>query len=144
MYIPISILKEKVKELKGKLQLVTRQSADRATPTSTISVLDSVQASVANDHNGLYRMELSKRKEFDKIAVELEKTKQGLIESRKKNEGLLARIKILENGGKETKSKIGLLLKKSESDDQFIQALKDELAKVKVRHSFSARKTRFN
>jgi hypothetical protein len=40
--------------------------------------------------------------------------------------------RILEKTGRETKSKIGLLLTKSETDDQFIEALKEELSNVKV------------
>jgi hypothetical protein len=82
----ISILKEKVKELNRKLQSATRQSAERCTPNSNPIPSN-------ENNNELYRMELLKRKDHEKQAAEIEKMKLALEDGRKKNEGLLARIK---------------------------------------------------
>ncbi len=82
----IAILKEKVKDLNRKLASVTRSTPGTATPVQ-IAPLD------ANDHNGIYKQELHKRKEIEKLSVEIEKLAADLAEAKKKNEGLSARTK---------------------------------------------------
>jgi chromosome segregation ATPase len=113
----IAILKEKVKQLNQRLQSSSRndafsKSSSRTTPT---------------DHNGLYRLELTKRKELEKYQQELHDVKKQYAELKVRCDGLVARNKVLEDHKRETKGQINALLQKTESDDRYIEALKEKL-----------------
>ncbi|KAI8903009.1 hypothetical protein BC833DRAFT_571565 [Globomyces pollinis-pini] len=101
----IQILKDKIASLRTK---VDRQKIS--------SVTD-------NHRNGLNQLESVKRKELEMALISVEKHKKDYAEVKQKNDGLLARIKILETDNKDLKAKLGVLLKKADNDDQLIRAL---------------------
>lgn len=78
------------------------------------------------------KMEDLKRKDLERALSEAEKYKSDYIELKKRVDGMQSRIKILEFDNKEYRSKIKILLDKSENDDKLITALKQELKKQKV------------
>ncbi|KAJ3304653.1 Coiled-coil domain-containing protein 13 [Kappamyces sp. JEL0829] len=122
----IVLLKDKIKDLSKKLLAASSRSPE-------------AKSGAEGDHNGIYRLELSKKKELDKANQELDAAKMECVELKKKNDALAARTKylsrtdcrILENANKDAKSKIGILLKKGSNDDHLIVALKSELNKCK-------------
>ncbi|KAJ3330834.1 hypothetical protein HDU91_003492, partial [Kappamyces sp. JEL0680] len=125
----IVLLKEKIKDLSKKLLAASSRSPEAG----------SAKSGPEGDHNGIYRLELSKKKELDKANQELDAAKMECVELKKKNDALAARTKylcrshrrILENAIKDAKTKIGILLKKGSNDDNLIVALKSELNKCK-------------
>jgi uncharacterized membrane protein YgaE (UPF0421/DUF939 family) len=119
----ISILKEKIRKLNEKLVLQNRDG-------SLAEITPKPQSSrSATDHNGLYKAELSKRKEFEKVQTEMVALKKQISDLRSKNEGLTARNKIVEDHKNQMNNQIKVLLKKVEEDDQYIMALREELGK---------------
>jgi chromosome segregation ATPase len=115
----IAILKEKVKQLNQRLQSSSRSEGFSKPPSRT----------TPTDHNGLYRLELTKRKELEKSQQELSDLKKQYGELKIRCDGLVARNKVLEDHKRDTKGQISALLKKTESDDRYIVALKEKLKK---------------
>ncbi|KAJ3257017.1 Coiled-coil domain-containing protein 13 [Boothiomyces macroporosus] len=111
----IIILKEKIKELQKRLQNETK--ANSPIPRESMAKPN--------------KMEDLKRKDLERALSEAEKYKSDYIELKKRVDGMQSRIKILEFDNKEYRSKIKILLDKSENDDKLITALKQELKKQK-------------
>ncbi|KAJ3273182.1 Coiled-coil domain-containing protein 13 [Terramyces sp. JEL0728] len=112
----IIILKEKIKELQRKCQ--SESKANTPIPSTPVVKPNS-------------RIEELKRKDLEKAIAEAEKCKSDYSELKKRTDGLQSRIRILETDNKEYRSKIKILLDKSENDDKLISALKQELKKQK-------------
>jgi chromosome segregation ATPase len=122
----ISILKDKIKQLNQKLKQSSFKNMEEVIPKPQS------RTKTGPDHNGLHRLELDKRKEYEKVQSELNELNQKLAEMKIKSDGLIARNRILEDTKKETKAQITALLKKADDDDQFIAALREEVSKYKV------------
>lgn len=120
----ISILKDKVRDLNGRL-------LEKGSNFEPVQVPRNDRAKSGPIQTGLHKVELSKRKESEKLSLELKNLREHLKDAKIKNEGLTARTKILEKNYKDTKSKMLLLLNKGESDDKLIQALQTELRKTR-------------
>ncbi|KAJ3322302.1 Coiled-coil domain-containing protein 13 [Boothiomyces sp. JEL0866] len=111
----IIILKERVKDLQRRVQTTTKAS----TP------LPNTPPVKPN------KMEELKRKDLDKAISDAEKYRVEYAEIKKRADSLHSRIKNLESDNKEYRSKIKILLDKSENDDKLITTLKQELKKQK-------------
>nr|KAJ3422905.1 Coiled-coil domain-containing protein 13 [Polyrhizophydium stewartii] len=119
----IALLKDKVRDLSRKL-------ASRAAAPAGAGESDR-EGSGADGREAIQRIEQVRRVELDRLSAELEQVRQEHAESRTRCDGLAARNRTLEREVKDLKCKLARMLGKSETDDQLVRALQEQIQRAK-------------
>ena len=135
IYLNIYLSKEKIRELSRQLERAKLSTADLHS-VGTIEQEGSTGGSLRDPESRnkafIRRFADERRQTMNKISAELENTKMDHKNLQKKHDAMMARNKILEQDMKTLKEKLGLLLQKTTNDDNLIQGLQTQIAKLKV------------
>eukprot|EP01038_Epipyxis_sp_PR26KG_P011927 gene11927-15961_t len=120
----IIMLKSKIKKLEQ-----TIASGDNTSNVSQYTRNNDVDAKAVNDLNG---MSSERRQIVESLTEERFKLMDDKQKLESKCTAQKARIQILENECKKTKENVQILLDKSETDDQLVEALRQEITRLKA------------
>lgn len=119
--------------LKAKIRKLESESGGKATTSSAPSRYGSTGARGvdAKAEGGLAEMSNERRMVTEMLTEERARLLEANQELEKKNTGHKARIQILETDAKKMKENLQLVLSKTASDDELLDALRSEISKLK-------------